>query len=180
MNGKRVKIYCCIFILIILLSFMISCEEKHCEEIHASDVSDTQVISNSEIKTIKYSGTISLADDSPPSIYWVPKDPKTTLYEVTSWLHQAKLYKGDIPKSQNIGIFNGNINPSILYIKTSNEHEITIQPAFYFVLNNEKSFEVRYIDNILQLKNDKQKIYIQSSKLFKWLRNDKWEMEFKR
>lgn len=158
---------------------MISCKEKHCEEIHASNVSDTQAISSSEIKTIKDSGTVSLADDSPASLYWVPKSQKTTLYKVTSWLRQAKLYEGEIPKSQDIGIFNANINPSILYIKTSDKHEITIQPAFYFVLNNKKSFEVRYIADVLQLKNDKQKIYIQSSNLFKWLRNDRWKTEFK-
>ncbi|SMC19269.1 hypothetical protein SAMN02745134_00782 [Clostridium acidisoli DSM 12555] len=173
-------IYCCIVTLIMSLNFMTSCGEKYSQQIHASKTSATQVISNSKIKSIKNSGTISLVDDSPASLYWVPKNQRTTLYEVTSWLQQAKLYEGEIPKSQSIGIFNGNINPSILYIKTSNEHEITIQPAFYFVLNNGKSFEVRYVHDVLQLNNDKQKIYIQSSKLFKWLRNDKWKTEFER
>lgn len=158
---------------------MISCKEKHYEEIHASNVSGTQVISNSEIKTIKNGGIISLTDDSPASLYWAPKNQKTTLYELTSWLQQAKLYEGEIPKSQDIGIFNANINPSILYIKTSDKHEITIQLAFYLVSNNRKSFEVRYIADVLQLNNDKQKIYIQSSNLFKWLRNDKWKTGFK-
>lgn len=178
MRSHRNMIICGVFVLIMSLSFMTGCGEKHSQEIDSSKTDDTQIISTSKLKSIENSGVISLADDSPASFYWVPKNQKTTLYEVTSWLQQAKPYKGKIPKSQNVGMFNGNIDPSILYIKTSDEHEITIQPAFYLAPSDGKSFVVHYINNVLQLNNDKQKIYIQSSELFNWLKNDKWKTEF--
>lgn len=178
MKSHRKMIICGVFILIMSLSLMAGCGEKHSQEIDVSKTGDTGMISTAELKSIANSGVASLTDDSAASIWWVPKDKKTTLNEVTSWLQQAKPYKGKIPKSQNVGIFKGNIFPSKLYIKTSDEHEVTIQPAFYIAISNGKSSVVNYINNVLQLKNGNQKIYIQSSELFNWLKNDKWKTEF--
>lgn len=163
-----------VFILIMSLSFMAGCGEKHSQEISSSKTDDAGVISNTELESIANSGVVSLADDSPAGIWWIPKTQKNTLCEVLYWLQQAKPYEGEIPKDQSSGIFNANIEPSTLFITTSDKHMIAIKPAFYLTSNGRKSF----ISEVLQLSNNKQKSYIQSSQLFNWLKNDEWKTEF--
>lgn len=84
--------------------------EKHSKGISYSKLvqqvtSKTEVISNTELKSIATGGTFSLTDDSHASLFWVPRNHKTTLIEITSWLHDATIYKGKIPKSQNVALF---------------------------------------------------------------------------
>ncbi len=174
MGNHRNMIICDVFILIICLSFMTGCVERS----DSSKMVETGVISTTELKSIEKSSIVSLTDDSPASIWWIPKVQETTLSEVISWLQQAKEYRGKIPQSQISGVFKANIGPSKLYIATSDKHEITIQPAFYSVANDGKGSEVCYVTDVLELSNDKQKVYIQSSELFNWLKNDKWKTEF--
>lgn len=157
-------------------------EYSHNQEISSSKLtqqvmSDTGVMSTIELKSISNGGLVSITDDSAASIWWLPKSQKNTLYEVISWLQQAKPYKGKIPQSQNSVVSHGNIGPSVLYISTSDKHEITIHPAFYLVSDG-KSFEVKYITDVLQINNDGQKNYIQSNQLYSWLKNNKWKTEF--
>jgi hypothetical protein len=98
-------------------------------------------------------------------------------------LQQAKLYKGEIPKPKNLGesevVFNAYIGPSILNIFTSDNHEITIKPAFYIDKDNEDLYSAHYIANVLEFNYDGEKTYIEYDKLYDWLRNDKWITEFK-
>lgn len=99
---------------------------------------------------------------------------------MVSWLQQAEQYKGEIPQDQISEIFHANIGPAKLYITTSDKRTITIQPAFYLASKDGKSFEKRYITDVLQLSNDKQKSYVQSGELFNWLKNNKWESEMRK
>ncbi len=174
MGSHRNMIICGAFILIICLSFMTGCVKRS----DSSKMVETVVISTTELKSIDKSSIVSLTDDSPGSILLIPKVKETTLSEVISWLQQAKEYKGKIPQSQISGMFKANIGPSKLYIATSDKHEITIQPAFYLVSNDDNGYEVRYVTDVLKLNNDKQEMYVQSSELFNWLKNDKWKTEF--
>ena len=184
MGSNRKTIIFCVLILIMPLSFIAGCGTKPGQsqgtassKLKQQVTSDTGVISTMELKSIASGGEISLADGSPASIWWLPKTQKTTLYEVMTWLQQAKLYKGKIPQSHNVVVSHGKIGSSALCISTPDKHEITIQPAFYLVSDG-KSFEVQYITDVLQINNDGQKSYIQSSQLYSWLKNDKWKMEF--
>ncbi|MDT8718060.1 hypothetical protein IAI10_15445 [Clostridium sp. 19966] len=133
----------------------------------------TVAMSESELKSIE---NVSLSDDSPASIWWIPKDEKTTINEITAWLQQAKPYKGEIPKDQINAIFNANIAPSTLYITTSDKHEIKIQPACVV----QGIAKAQCVTDVLEINKDKQKSYIQCSQLFNWLKNDKWNTEFEK
>lgn len=59
--------------------------------------------------------------------------------------HRKTLITGKIPQSQISEVFNANIGPSVLYITTSDKHEISIQPVFYLVASDGKGSEVRYV-----------------------------------
>lgn len=180
-SHKKAVIYG-VIILLISLSTTAYCEEKYNQKIALSKLSGTKVISSIEIKNITLSGDIRIADDSPASGEWTPKIRKNTLNEIITWLQQAKQYKEKIPKSQiPPERFKANIEPSTLFITTSDKHVITIQPAFYLSLKKgvNSGVQVKYVTNILILKKDNQESYIQCTNLYDWLKNDKWKTEFK-
>lgn len=139
----------------------------------------TIAMSESELKSIENIDTVSLSDDSPASVYWIPKDEKITINQITAWLQQAKPYKGEIPKDQINAIFNANIEPSTLYITTFDKHEIKIQPAWYLAVVQGIA-KAQCVTDVLEINKDKQKSYIQCSQLFNWLKNDKWHTEFEK
>jgi hypothetical protein len=181
MASNRKTIIYCVLIFIISLTFIVGYVAKHSKEISSSKpvqqvTSKIGVIFNMELKSIATGGTISLIDDSPASSIWVPRNQKITLSEITSWLHDATIYKGKIPNSQNVALFKANVGPSILYISFYDKDNITIQPAFYLGSNN--AHDIEYITDVLQLNNHGQKNYIKSQKLFNWLKNNKWKTEF--
>ncbi|WP_026884706.1 hypothetical protein [Clostridium akagii] len=179
-SNKKTIIYC-VLILIISLIFIAGYVAKHSKENDSSksvqQVTDNaRVISTMELKSIARGGVVSLVDDSPAAFSWAPRNQKITLSEITYWLHGATIYRGKIPKSQNVALFKANVGPSILNISYSNKVNITIQPAFY--LGSKNALNIQYIRDVLQLNNDGKKSYIQSKQLFNWLKNDKWKTEF--
>jgi hypothetical protein len=95
------------------------------------------------------------------------------------WLEQAKLYSGEIPSSQTSSdtVFSANVGPSVLYINTSDQQTITIRPAFYLVADG-KGYKKSYLSDVLIFNDGKQVIYIQSSQLYDWLKDDQWKSEF--
>jgi hypothetical protein len=186
MGIQKKTIICGVFILIMSLCLMVGCEKKlgsnqeiNSSKLTQSNLNDTGVISAIELKNIVNGGTVSLSDDSLDSGLWLPKTQKTTLSKVTSWLQKSKLYKGKIPKSKS-ATFAANIFPSTLYITISGNHKITIQPESYLVSNDNIHYSVCHLTDVLLLNNDNHIIYIQSSKLYDWLINNKWKTEFKR
>ena len=136
------------------------------------------IISASELKSVLSSADVSLADDSPASRLWVPKNRTDTLGEVMGWLAKAKTYNGQIPKSQVSGAFAANIGPAVLYITTDDNHKINLKPAYYLAASNGQTCKVCYVADVLQIQNDNQICYIQSSQLYDWLKNDQWKTEF--
>lgn len=139
-------------------------------------------LAESELKTIETGGKVNLTPDSPCQTWEVPKDNKAVLSKVTTWLQQAKPYIGRIPKSNCTGVFSGYFGPAILYITTSDNHKITIKPAYYTIpemTEHGKMYANHYVANVLELDYDQQRSYIQSSQLYNWLKNDKWRTEFK-
>lgn len=180
---KMKTIICSIFIIIMALGFISGCDKIQSQSQKSTSLKSVQetggvgVISANDIKNIGNSGEVSLTDDTAASIWWVPKNQKDILYEVISWLQRAKPYKGSIPEDQISAVVHANIEPSKLYITTSDKHVITIQPVFYLASNDGK-YQVCYVAGILEFNNDKQKIYIQSNELFDWLKNNKWKTEF--
>lgn len=181
MASNRKTIIYCVLIFIISLTFIVGYVAKHTKDIASSKLvqhvtGNTGVIYTMELKSIESHGMVSVSDDSPASLVWVPKTQKTTLNEIISWLHDATIYKGKIPKSQNIALFKANVGPSILHISSSDKDNITVQPAFYLASNND--LDIQYITDVLQLNNDGAKSYIKSEKLYNWLKNDKWKIKF--
>lgn len=170
------KIIGIILVLLYSLSFMAGCGEK---DTQVNTNINNIVISDAMLKSITNRGVVSITDDSPASIWWVPKAQKTTLNEVIAWLQQAKPYIGEIPYDQISGTFNANMAPSKLYIINLDKHEIILQPAFYLASIDGKSYQASYVTNVLKLSYDNQVSYIQSTKLFNWLKNDEWKAEFK-
>lgn len=122
-------------------------------------------------------GKASLSDDMPCCRCWAPKDQQAVLSKVASWLQTAQSYTGEMPESQYTGVFYANIAPSELHVTTSDNHKITIQPAFYLIKDKE-SYTKDYVPDVLELDKDGTKSYIQSPELFDWLKNDNWKTEF--
>jgi len=145
----------------------------------SSAASDSGAISAEELKSISNGEVVSLTDDSPAALWWIPKSQDTTLSEITSWLEQSKLYSGEIPSSQTSSdtVFSANVGPSVLYINTSDQQTITIRPAFYLVADG-KGYKKSYLSDVLIFNDGKQVIYIQSSQLYDWLKDDQWKSEF--
>lgn len=166
MCSHRKPIICGFFILLISLSLLIGCE-------------NTGVISVSDLKSIVNGGTINVTDDSHNSNLWIPKNQETTLSKVVSWLHQATLYDGKIPKSKSI-TFSINKVPTKLYVTISLDSRIIrIQLVSYIVSNDNINYSVCYVTNVLRFNDGDRMIYIQSSGLYNWLKSNKWKAEFK-
>jgi hypothetical protein len=139
----------------------------------------TIMFSTNELKNIKLSGEVCISDDSPASIFWVPQNPQNTLSDIVALMLQTKQYKGKIQKSQiSPAMFKANIEPSILYINTSDKKLITIQPAFYLSSKKGVYSGVVYITNVLRLTKGKQVSYVENAKLYNWLKNNKWKTKF--
>lgn len=156
--------------------------EKFMGQQFAGDNGDKAIYING-LKGISNTSRIIIADDKPDQTGWTPKKQEITLSKITSWLKQANLYKGEIPKPRNLGnkelVFNAYIGPSILNVFTSDSHNITIKPAYYIDKNDNNLYSAYYINNVLEFDYDGQKSYIESNQLFDWLKNDKWKTEFK-
>lgn len=187
---KKTTRYGILVTIIMLLSIMAGCEEKRSTSNEAKYskstqqvIKDDEAVYTSGLKDITNSERIIIGNDKPCQSVWTPKKQENTLAEITSWLQQAKLYKGEIPKPKNLGneelISNAYIGPSILNIFTSDNHKITIEPACYIDKNDSNLYSDHYITNVLEFDYDGKKTYIESNQLFDWLKNDKWETEFK-
>ena len=181
MVSNKKHITYCALIFIIFIIFIVVYVEKDSQHITSLKTvqqvtGDTGVISTMKLKSIKRHGVVSVEGNSPAALVWVPKIQKNTLNEIMFWLNEATIYKGKIPKSQNVALFKANVGPSILHIYFSEKDNISIQPAFYLGSNN--ALDIQYIIDVLQLNNDGQKSYIKSEKLFHWLKDDKWKTEF--
>jgi len=188
MGEFRKTIICFLFIFIVSLCLLTGCAAKHNPSMEAtssqsskSGTSSTAVLSDAVQKSIANGGEVSLTGDSPNMPWMVPKNKDTVISEVTTWLQQAKPYMDKIPQSEYTGASAGYSGPAILYISTSDKHKITIAPAHYNIsemTDQGKMYTNRYISGVLYLKYDEQESYIQSSQLYNWLKNDKWETEF--
>lgn len=169
-------------LMLMCLSLLVGCEKKlnQNQKIASSYLSlqkttDDKAVYTNELKDISYSEKIIITDDKPSQKIWVPLKQETTLSEVTAWLQQAGIYKGVIPKPQNLGkdelVSNGYIGPSILNISTSNNHKITIRPASYLDKNDNGFYSVHYIADVLVFNYDGHTTYIESNMLYNWLKN---------
>lgn len=121
--------------------------------------------------------SISIGDDSCASRRWLPKNEKTVSSTVATWLEQSTSYTEKIPESQRDYQFGGNIGPSQLHIITSDNHKITVYPAYYIEDKN-GSINVHYIQDVLVFNDTGVQICIKSSQLYNWLKNDEWKTEF--
>lgn len=132
-----------------------------------------------ELKNINKNDRIIIYDDKPCQTGWIPEKEDVTLSKIVLWLNKAKLYNGKIPESKN-AIFHAYVGPSILNIYTTNKHKIIIKPAYYIDRDKRNTYSMHYVNGILEFDFDKQKLYIQSSILYDWLKNDRWKAEFKK
>jgi hypothetical protein len=171
--SQRIKIIFTVYILVMCLSFVAGCGEKHNNETNS-----TAVISTTELKNILNHGEVILMEGCPASGLYVPKNQETVLSKVTSWIQQAKLYEGKIPKSQSIEKIHAYIGPSVLNISIWDKYKIKIQPAFYYAVGDKKYIEPHYINGVLELYKNGQKSYIKSNQFYSWLKNNKWKAEF--
>lgn len=182
MNNLR-KVIAFTILIMMCVSLMAGCGKKQIQSQKASsskltqqEIKNTEAIFTSELKYISKTDKISIVEDKPCMLIWVPQKQTATLSEVTSWLQQAVIYECKIPKPKNLGkgevISNAYTGPSVLDLFTSNNHRITIEPACYG--------ENRYINNVLEFDFDGQKTYIESGILYKWLKDDNWKTEFKK
>lgn len=171
MSKQMIRILLSILFVLFLISVFVLIFAKH---------NLNQAIFTNGLRSISNGGVIRLADDSYASICWIPKSQNSTLSKITLLLKQAKLYNGKIPSSHTSSdvVFNAYIGPSTLYINTSDKHKITIQPVFY-ILSDRTRCRIDYLSGVLKFIDDKQIIYIQSSQLYDWLKNNKWKLEFK-
>lgn len=166
------------FILALLTAFsifMVGCKQKEKEEAKTENSSLTTTINSIEKST-----NVTIIDNSAAAIIWIPKKPNDILDKVAIWLKNSSVYTEKIPNSQNSRLSNANIGPSVLSISTTQQSKISIKPAFYITLDNGGSYKLNYIDDILELDIDMQNSYIKSKPLYKWLKSDEWETEFKR
>lgn len=140
---------------------------------------DTSAISAAELTGIAKSGTASIADDSYCQSGWIPKNQKAVLTKITSWLRQAELYNGKIPKSTGSGAFAAYVGPSVLTL-TAGKQTVTIKPAYAINFRADGHYSINYTAGVLSFTDNIKTIYIKSGGLYDWLKNDKWKSEFKK
>ena len=127
--------------------------------------------------------SLSIADDSPASIWWNPQDQSNVISQVSAWLQAATPYTGTIPLSAQAMVMDY-LGPSRLYLKTSNNQTtISIYPAYYFTetedtQDGESLIHVQYVQNVVACNNGQSVAYFQSEPLFNWLKTDQWKNEF--
>jgi hypothetical protein len=155
-----------VIILIMSVGLLIGCGEIYAKKVIAANSDNGSAITAKELKNINKSKEVTMVDDSCAAIIWIPKDQKTALYKITSYLKNTKLYKNKIPKSKVLGTYhvNANINPSTLHIIIDKNNEIVIQPAFY-ADDKGGTFKIHYIDNVLSMTKNNKKIYIKDNSL---------------
>lgn len=181
-----------ILIIIMSLIIMVGCQKKlsQSQDVTSSkpiqqEIKNTESVYTAELKNITKNAKVVIANNKPCQTGWIPKNQGNTLSEIIFWLQQAKSYKGEILKPKNVPegenlVFNAYIGPCILNISTSNNHRITIEPASYIEKDDGKFYySTHYTTNVLEFDYDGKKTYIESSQLFDWLKDNKWEGEFK-
>jgi hypothetical protein len=135
-----------------------------------------------EIQLMAGCNKILITDDFPASTIWKPISLGTTLSEVLSWLKGALVYQGNLPTSSDSAknaVFHANIWPSALYIYTSDNRTISIQPYMY-LKSVDGNLQKSDVENVLTLSEGDTRIYIQSSQLYDWLKNNRWQATFER
>lgn len=167
-----------VLLLTVSVGLFIGFRGIYANNVTGANSSKDTVLTAKQLKDISKSKAVTIADDSRASIIWTPKNQKNTLYKIASYLKQAKLYTGKIPKIHFIGTYNANIMPSKLNIAIDKRNQIIIQPAFYGD-DKDNGLRINYIDNVLSMIRNNKKIYIESKDLFKWLKEDRWKTEFK-
>lgn len=182
------KTYAILLVVLILsLMFMAGCAGKgpylkktavSTQAGKAADISGEVPLSI--IKIISEGGEVGIADDTPASKCWIPKSQNLTVSTIAVWLSGAKLYSGTVPSSfqtSSNAVFNANIGPSALYINTYDSHRITLQPVWYTEPDG-TGYKTNYLSGVVELIYDSQKYYVESNKIYEWLKNDKWKSEF--
>ncbi|MDP4089467.1 MAG: hypothetical protein Q8930_09395 [Bacillota bacterium] len=129
---------------------------------------------------IEISGKVSalIADDSLAQACWYPQNQEATTSKVFSWLNGAKPYEGKIPEPDysTQPVYSGNRGPAYFVISWD-KCTIIFEPANYLFKENE-NYVVKYIENVVKIKNNEKENYIESQQLYKWLKNDEWKAEF--
>lgn len=180
-TNRTLQFLCCTLILLVFLSLMSGCAAKSSIKKDSGAKTAQQVSSNAPalspemLKDIESGEIANLADDGACSKIWTPENQESTLSKITSWLQRSATYTGQVPTPQKKLVFNANIAPSIIFIKTLNKRTVSVQPAFYADADN----KICYVKNVLQLNFDGKKSYIESEQLYNWLKNDEWKAEFK-
>lgn len=170
MNGHKAAVICSILI-ILSICFTAGCGKTKSAP---SKPAYTSIISETELKSIESSGKLFICYGLKVSEY-TPQNQNAVMSKVMSWLKQTKIYKGKVPDS-NDNDFNAYVGPARLVLCTPDNHEINIYPAYYYQNSDNK---IHYVDNVLIIRDNKQKYYIECSQIFNWLKNDEWKSEFK-
>lgn len=141
--------------------------------------------------------SISISDNSPASIWWIPNDQKFVLSQIIAWLKQAEPYTEKIPQSPEV-VFQGNVGPAQITLTTSDKRLLVIYPAYY-IEKSEKThtsistdehgvvtktenpeFQVQYVQDVLVFDNGGDRSYLKSEELYNWLKSNQWKTEFTR
>ncbi|MDP4181338.1 MAG: hypothetical protein Q8942_09625 [Bacillota bacterium] len=136
------------------------------------------------IKTLKNPSllkSINIADASHAANVWVPEssdEQKNIASKLVTYLDHASIYTSEIPKSNELITFGGNIGPSQLIVLNTNKSSIGICPAYYIITKN-NSYSVKYIDGVVDVTNGNKHVYVKTDKLYNWLKNDEWKTDYK-
>ncbi len=140
--------------------------------------------------------SLSIADDSPSSGWWIPQDQQdqnNVISQTLTWLKTATPYTEQIPQSAKVYLY-GYLGPSRLCLTTSNNQNISIYPAYYYtaeptvydvevngVQQEQPSYlyQVQYVQGVVACDNGQGISYFKSGPLFDWLKTDQWKTEFK-
>lgn len=172
---NKIRIILVAFMLVFLISGCSSLSMS--EQAKPTDTNSTSLVAIKSLNLPTSIQSISISDDSYAGVWWIPKNPKSTSTEMTTWLEQATTYNEKIPKSQNVTQHAGNIGPSQLHISTLEKQEVAVYPAYYVGVQN-GVISVHYIQDVLVFNNGGTETYIKSSQLYNWLKNNEWKSEF--
>jgi hypothetical protein len=159
-----------------LISSIILFSVSSCSAHHPTDLTDPNLIDQSDIKTVK------IQDNSPAAILWSPKNIQLTKSKVFSLLQSAKKTNITIPEQPKV-IFYAYMGPVKLQITENNGGEVNIYPASYLAKwkldeNGNQMYHMVYIDNSITFAKNGSITYYNDPMLYDWLKNNQWQLTF--
>ncbi|MCL6444682.1 MAG: hypothetical protein K6T83_14720 [Alicyclobacillus sp.] len=125
---------------------------------------------------------VTIAGDSPASMWYYPSDVARVTLQVYNWLSHSTPVTVQMPKS-NVGVVMDYAGPAQLSFTDGNGHHIMVYPAYYLADAHQNAYGgpivKRYpFPGVVAYQDGSTTAYLKSPALYNWLKQDAWKSEF--